>query len=224
MAIDRSSTAPYTPAAALIAGLRHWRVAPAAQVDEDFLLDAGVGRTVAPRTMQSLRLLDMVDEDGRPLEALSLLRHADDAEYRHRLAEWLRTAYGWVFDAVGDPRASSDQQLMEAFRANRPAGQRSRMVALFVGLCKEAGLIDGAPSRTLAAARASPRSSDRATTPVGGRVAPLARDDERRQAYVDLLMEKVRASDGERDQALLARLEWLLGFRPTPPDAEHRSV
>lgn len=222
--LDATTRAPYAPAAAVIAALQHWRRAPAERVDEALLRSAGVGRTVAPRTVQSLRLLDLIDPDGRPLEPLLELGGSDERDYWAWLSDWLRVGYGWVFELIGDPATASDQQITEAFRSNKPEGQQSRMAALFIGLCKEAGIIEGRPSRTLVAARASRRVSGGEGTPRGPmRVTPLQADDERRQAYVDLLMEKVRTSDGELDQELLARIEWLLGFRADPPDAAGRT-
>ncbi len=100
------------------------------------------------RTLQALVILDLVDNEGMPTPTFEALRRAPQAEYVQRFAEFLRAAYQEVFAFI-DPMTSTVDKVRDAFRAYSPAGQRDRMVALFLGLCEEAQILgDGARQRT----------------------------------------------------------------------------
>ncbi len=80
------------------------------------------------------------------------------------LAEILKAAYADIFRIV-DPATATSVQLTDAFRGYQPQKQRDRMVTLFVGLCKEAGLVEGAPP--LSVPRTSPRTTPKQNTERG---------------------------------------------------------
>jgi hypothetical protein len=72
------------------------------------------------------------------------LCRASTGEYPQILGEVLRAAYKDIFVIV-DPTNTNTTELHDAFRHYTPQAQRSRMVRLFVGLCREAELIPGGP-------------------------------------------------------------------------------
>lgn len=150
MPVTADKPAPYAPAPSIVSILdrnRNKGLPPV--VDLEFLTRAGVPVSLAPRTIQSLQTLDLIGEDGKPTEVMDGLRLAPEAEYKNRMAEWLRNAYS---DALGlvDPETASESQLRDAFRTYRPVGQIPRMITLFQGLFAAAGI---GPERQRAAPR-----------------------------------------------------------------------
>jgi hypothetical protein len=98
----------------------------------------------ATRTLRALRFLGLVDDDDRSTPAFARLCQASTGEYPQILAEILRAAYKDVFTIV-DLTNTNLTELHDAFRHYTPQAQRSRMVRLFVGLCREAELMLGGP-------------------------------------------------------------------------------
>lgn len=141
----------------------------------DLLGQVGVPDGAAHRTLQALRLLDLIAEDGQPTEAFEALKLASEDEYRPRLEQIVRSAYHSVF-AVVDPAEHDATAIRDAFRPYKPDSQWNRQVTLFLALCEEAGIIEKGPKkRGRAKKTAIARSSaPRTVTPVrdeGGAVA-----------------------------------------------------
>jgi hypothetical protein len=135
----------------------------------DSLVRIGVSKSLAPRTLQTLRLLDLVDEQGSATEALEDLRRAPNAEFKSKLVALLKSVYSDVF-AILEPSGASYEQVQDAFRGFTPAGQRDRMVTLFLGLLQYAeygGDLPTAPRGVNAAVRTvrSTRGTGSSTSP-----------------------------------------------------------
>jgi hypothetical protein len=102
----------------------------------------GVSESLVPRTVQSLRLLELIEDDGNPTDALRTMAKAGSDELQERVAAHLRSVYSDVFALIdGAPASATPEALEKAFRSYTPAGQLARMVGLFVGLCEYAGLM-----------------------------------------------------------------------------------
>ena len=150
MPVTRDAPAPYAPASAIIDLVKRYRnKGLPSPVDSDVLARAGISASLVPRTLQSLQALDLIDEHGAPSAILEGIRRAPEAEYRQRIADWLRAAYA---DALqfADPATATDSEIRDAFRHYVPIGQQERMVTLFTGLFREAGV---GPERQRAASR-----------------------------------------------------------------------
>ena len=95
------------------------------------------------RTLQALRFLNLIDDDGSHTKGFDRLAQAGESggEYRDLLAEIIRNAYHSVFEIV-DPSQDNEAAIHDAFRQFQPEAQRSRMVALFLGLCEQASIIE----------------------------------------------------------------------------------
>lgn len=168
MAVQTGGKAPYAPPSAVLEIIRRYRDAGLmTPFTPDVLMRAGVSESLAPRTLQALQLLDLIDEEsGEPTSQFEAIRRATTDDYPGTLAETLRSAYAEVFQFV-DPTRDNQQRIEDAFREYQPAGQRRRMVTLFLGLCQEAGIIeDGPPARPpRPRRREGTRSQPRAGTP-----------------------------------------------------------
>src|SRR5581483_7211472 len=139
--IDRS--APYAPINSVVQVIRRFRDRGLPQpLTAQELTRVGVSEGNARRTLTALRFLDLVDGDGQVTPRFESLRRATSEEYPGLLAEVVKDAYEEVFKFI-DPTTATDVQVHDAFRHYHPPAQRTRMVGLFVGLCKEAGLIAG---------------------------------------------------------------------------------
>jgi len=110
-----------------------------APISLDVLTRTGITDSLAPRTLQALKLLDLITEDGNPTATLETLRRAPSADFQARMQDFVRTAYAEVLSYV-DPAKDSLEQMRDAFRPYVPHGQQVRMLSLFVGLVEAAGM------------------------------------------------------------------------------------
>jgi hypothetical protein len=92
-----------------------------------------------------------------PTETLEGLRRAKEPDMQELMAAWIRSAYSEVLAFV-DPN-DPETAIRDAFRPYNPVGQQPRMVSLFLGLCRAAGLCS-----TTATPESRPRSSARKAT------------------------------------------------------------
>lgn len=108
-------------------------------INNEFLRIAGVPEVVFGRVMQALRFLNLVHKDGRPTESLEALAGSKEAEYHELLGTVVRDAYRAEFSLI-DPGQDPQPAILDAFRPYQPRSQTSRMVMLFMSLCREAGI------------------------------------------------------------------------------------
>jgi len=164
MAIKSDGPAPYAPTQTVMEIVQGFRKRDfPTPITVDVLTRAGVTDSLAPRTLQALKLLDLVNSDGMPTEQFVDLAKAPESEFPERFAAILRSAYQEVFQFV-EPREDDMAKVRDAFRVYSPRGQQGRMVTLFLGLCEVAGLVEARPQRA--------HSQRKATGPNGGQRAP----------------------------------------------------
>jgi len=167
MAIEADGTAPYAPTAAVTAVLDFDRSRGLPiPITVDTIERVGISKSLAPRTLQALKLLDLVDDDGQPTDAMVGLRKAASEDYPQRLAEVLHAAYADVFRYI-DPSQDEVGRVRDSFRHFTPIGMQERMVTLFLGLCERANIIGEAPKR-----RGRPPKIDRTTGEAAKAQAP----------------------------------------------------
>jgi hypothetical protein len=121
---------------------------------------AGVTESLVPRTLNSLRGLELIDEAGEPTAALLALRKASSADFAAKLADVVRGVYAEVFQFV-DPAKDDVVRVGDAFRDFEPLGQRARMVTLFLGLSEAAGIIPEGTVRKAAPSSTRPKVAPR---------------------------------------------------------------
>lgn len=225
MAITRSGPAPYASVANVLRAIDHYREKMPASFSKELLVRLGYPDAYAVRTLRALRLLDLVDDDGLPTDALRELRGATNDEFPARLEQIVRSAYSDVFEVV-DPATDSRDAILQAFAYNEPGAQRNRMVVLFLGLCEAAGMLPAgkAPRKramrgTNTTNRVTARRNEDSGSP-GSRGATKPEKPEPptkptstldraalRARYIEVLIEKAASSD---DENLLDRIEGLL--------------
>lgn len=141
MPVTQAGPAPYAPPKAIMdLVLRHRNKGLPSPVDADVLARSGIADSIIPRTLQSLKILDLIGDDGSVSEAFERIRLAPEAEYRQRLTEWLNAAYADALAYI-DPATAQEVDIRDAFRKYVPTGQQSRMVTLFIGLFTAAGVM-----------------------------------------------------------------------------------
>lgn len=140
MPITSNSNAPYNPASTIVNLLKRFREKGLAfPVTGEVLVRAGVPESLIQRTLQSLQLLELIDETGQATEVLKKLRAVPEKDYKATLAAWIKQVYAEVF-TFADPSSGDETEVRDAFRTYLPHGQQERMVKLFMALCAEAGL------------------------------------------------------------------------------------
>jgi uncharacterized protein DUF5343 len=165
MPIRTDGPAPYAPPATVLTLLKSFRDRGlTTPFTPDVLTRAGVSESLVPRTLLSLKGLDLVDEQGNPTPALEGLRKAPEADYKKRLEEIVRAVYAEAFQFT-DPAKDDTNKISDAFRSYTPLGQRARMVTLFVGLCEAAGIIPEGKKPPISAGRPTPRHTGRNAAP-----------------------------------------------------------
>lgn len=163
MPLQPNGRAPYTTVAAATAALSAFRDRGLGlPITADVLTRAGVPESIARRTLQSLRELELVDKQGQPTATFEAMRQArGDEEYKALLQEWLRDVYADVLQ-YGDPSVDVLDKVQEAFRTYEPVGQRKSMASLLVGLWRYAGLqvaaAENRDSRSVSTRQARSRS------------------------------------------------------------------
>jgi len=168
MAVTPDQPAPYAPTSAVLDLIeRHRNRGLPPVVDADVLLRAGISDSLVPRTLQALRALDLLTEEGRPSEVFEGLRLAPSSEYQARLTEWLNAAYADALTFI-DPATDDEVAIRDAFRKYIPTGQQGRMVTLFMGLFTAAGVM---PQRS--------KQAPGKKAPVNGTSRPVARPSSR---------------------------------------------
>lgn len=162
MAVTTANPAPYAPASAIIGLVEKYRNKGLPKpFTADVLVRAGVSESLVPRTQQALVALELMNESGEPSETLEGLRLAAEAEFKPRLAEWVKSVYAEVFSYIN---ANDDERAVrDAFRFYKPIGQQDRMVSLFLNLCREANLRND--DQSVSTPR---RSARKATESTGG--------------------------------------------------------
>ncbi len=172
MPVAQGSPAPYAPPATVLNIVERYRSRGLpTPINHEVLARASVPDSLIKRTLQAFRILDLISENGTPTPIFEAIRLAPEAEYQATLAKWLEATYSDVLQFV-DPATASETNLADAFRQYQPQGQRSRMITLFTGLFRAAGIgpekASGAPRKVVASGaspRARPASAPRSHLP-----------------------------------------------------------
>lgn len=233
MSIQPQGRAPYCPADTIKTVIdKHRAVGLPAPVTGDVLVRIGVPESLVPRTLQALRLLDLIDEKGAITDQLDLIGKTPPNDLPSRLEAWLRGVYAPIFDIL-DPATATPNDLENAFHGFEPRGQLARIISLFTGLCAYAGIMseipvkkpgprpDGPRKRKIVRSKPAPDGSkgdgeggSNGQQPNGsdggGGAAPRGLSGEGADRYLALLLSKAEASD-ELDADLLDRIERVLG-------------
>jgi hypothetical protein len=131
---------PYAAAANITAVVeRARRINLPERINADFLEIVGIPEVARGRVLDALRFLRFIDEIGRPTDVLRALAGAPDDEVQDLLAAALRDAYAEDFNRV-NPSQDPQARIVAAFRRYQPRSQTDRMVMLFLGLCRAAGI------------------------------------------------------------------------------------
>jgi len=155
MDTDFDKLCPYAPYTNVLMVIRHIRERNLKEpVTSQSIAIIGVAEGNASRTIQALRFLNLLDEGGYITPTFKMIENAPDGEYPEVFGQVLQDAYKQVFMAL-NPTTATDQQFENAFRLYQPKAQRSRMIMLFKGLCREAGIISGGAPETIVRSRTS---------------------------------------------------------------------
>lgn len=144
---EQIKSLPYAPPSSVVGVIRRFRDRGITEpVTSQTLEQVGVSAGNAPRTLQALRFLGLINEEGKTTDSFGTIKRASTEEYPQALASVLYKVYGSVFNLI-DPNQDDEGVVEDAFRGFEPSGQRNRMITLYLGLCGEAGLIseDKAP-------------------------------------------------------------------------------
>jgi Family of unknown function (DUF5343) len=135
------------------------------KIDDDFFRLAEISDIVFGRVREALTFLAVIEQDGTPTDLLRAMASAGEEEYRELLANAIRSAYADDFNRV-DPSADTHSQIVAAFQRYQPRSQTKRMVMLFLGLCRHAGVpvMDAPRDRKMVTARATGQGRTRGGT------------------------------------------------------------
>jgi hypothetical protein len=214
---DQSNFAPYAPAKAVLSVIERYRdVGLPDPLTTGNLERVGVPASMGPRTLQALRFLGLIDEDGNRLESFEQLKRAKTDEYPAQLAEVVHAAYLPVFTVV-DPASDTDTAVADAFRGFEPSTQRQKMITLFRGLCSAARIIEstrrstgGAPKKATGGALSPrPKAVKKQTPPQGDQPAPDRTPDDDGVVDIRLITAIIQQLPRERRWTSSRRKKWL---------------
>jgi hypothetical protein len=165
-AVTEPRQRPYAPPSNVIAVIQRARSRNLRdRIDGDFMRLAGVPDRAHNRVAVALRFLGLIDEGRRPTDILRALAAAREEEYRDLLGTAIRNAYQEDFERV-DPAEDTHATIVDAFKPYEPRSQTDRMVMLFLGLCREAGIpVSEAPRERRMKSPTGTRASRPATRP-----------------------------------------------------------
>lgn len=142
-------------------------------IDNDFLRIAGVPENVYSRVLSGLQFLDLIEPDGTPSARLRAMAASPEAEYLEQLTATIREAYREDFKNI-DPAEDEQARIIDAFRRYEPRSQTGRMVMLFLGLCRAAGIpVRDAPRERGMQQRASSRRASQQPRSRGGTTSAI---------------------------------------------------
>jgi hypothetical protein len=172
MADTEPQQRPYAAPANVIAVLKRARSRNLPErIDVDFLRLAEVPEASYRRVTVALRFLRLIDEGRRPTDTLKALAAARDEEYVNLLSAVIRDAYKEDFNRI-DPAEDTNAKIVAAFQPYQPRSQTDRMVMLFLGLCREAGIpVSEAPRERKMKGTSGPRAT-RSPSRTAERAAP----------------------------------------------------
>lgn len=161
-----STQAPYAPGDPTIQVLERYRDTGfgGRPIDIDLVTRMGFHVEIARRIVQTLRMLDLIGDDGQPTDTFRAFRQASTSEYKQVFASQLYDQYAAVFDVMGrDLHGKTVVEVENHFRAFEPASLRKRMVSLFMKLCQYAEIMEGSPARA-SGGTSSPRPRGASST------------------------------------------------------------
>jgi len=111
------------------------------KVDADFMTQLGINEGMIGRTQRALEFLGFTDpaDEGAQTPLLSQYIVSGEEDAKALLQEAIRKSYEMVFRAV-NPAHDDRAKIFTAFKTMKPQGQWDRMVTLFLGLCRAAGM------------------------------------------------------------------------------------
>ena len=230
MTHDRALRAPYAPLKNVRAVIHRMRDRGLPnEIDTDTLATIGIAEGNQPRTLAALKFLGLVTEGNRQAPEFERIGRASNEEYAGVLEEILREAYAPVLQIV-HPAEDDFNKIDDAFRQYVPSAQRSRMVALFIGLCVDAGIApEGiapepkrAPTQT-PAHRRTPRARQGGSDGPSGSSPRTGVDLRAIHAWVDQLPTSGRWSDHLRSRwlnAVTAAVDFAIEVGETEQSAE----
>jgi hypothetical protein len=149
--IESGGAAPYAPWSAIANVLTAKRRNPElTRFGAQELSELGIRESIVPRTVQSLRLLELIDEDGVATEAFDGLATRSRTDVSSKLGALVRRVYAPVFAYV-DPKLATQEEVAEAFNQFGPPSQRDRMVTLFTHLLRQARMTPSGDPRVFTA-------------------------------------------------------------------------
>lgn len=154
--------APVAPSSAVVKVLETYRETGlgGGSIDTTVLARLSLGDEIARRVAQALRILDLIDDQGKPTNNLIAFKQASSSEYKQVLAAQLYDVYAPVFAVLGkDLAGKTNSQIEDAFRTFRPESLRKRMVTLFLGLCDYTGIITALPRGKPGPKKGAPRKA-----------------------------------------------------------------
>lgn len=153
----RAPSAPYATPSNVTSVIRRYRERGLPDpLTRQALVSLGIADSITSHVLTALRFLNLIDGEGHRTDLFERLRRATTEEYPETMAEVIRAGYHEVLTIV-DPMQDSITAINDAFRHYEPAAQRERMVALFLGLCREASLApDKRQRRPSSPARSQP--------------------------------------------------------------------
>jgi Family of unknown function (DUF5343) len=159
MAVQQDSRGAYGSTGSIIKVIEKHRQMGLPTMSLQRLQQIGVTEALAPRTLHTLTFLGFYDDSGHVTPEFDALRHAQDHDFKPRLAALLQEAYAPILEVL-DPATATPQDVENAFRGHGylPTGQLPRMVQLFMGLMIYAGLMPEDRRKATGGSQAGPRT------------------------------------------------------------------
>lgn len=193
------------------------------KIDRSYLRLDGATQS---QLLAALRTFELIDEDGHVLPALKKLATRPDDRPR-LVGDLVRRHYSEMI-ALGEQNATQ-QMLDDAFAGHGVTGSTRRKAISFFLKAAEWGGIELSPHFSAPRSTASAGSRRRRAaktppaTPTPPPPAPHDAFEDLRTKYVEALLEKFAAANGEVDAELANRIERLVGFeQPTSSSKENQ--
>lgn len=200
------------------------------------LREKGIPERDLVTIQQTLKDFGLINEDGHPTPKFDQLASAyqtSPKEYQDILHSILHETYSEIFFNLNDPAKATPSQFKAAFESYEPRSEHKKMISLFKGMCREAGLMpplegiirmSNGQFTTAVQSGTSGISQDSNTPRLQEENTPESIGEEKMNGHINLDLDQFMSDGIYKTLQYLRRLRLRLRNHPSWTDEDRREL